>query len=147
MIFTVFQKNWVFGILGPPYCGIGATIRIGREMLCLPYAGFLITSPVLSQYFPSTLQVSSSSFPVLSWYIPITFTVLSHTYLASISLVHFQYKIIVKKLYYFGTVEYLFMLFKTVFFLHNVAAFCILLHNFVIISMLLHVFSSLCFLV
>ena len=22
--------------------GIGATIRIGREMLCLPYAGFLI---------------------------------------------------------------------------------------------------------
>ena len=31
-----------FCILGPPYCGIGATIRIGREMLCLPYAGFLI---------------------------------------------------------------------------------------------------------
>ena len=29
------------GILGPPYCGIGATIRIGREMLCLQYAGFL----------------------------------------------------------------------------------------------------------
>ena len=29
------------GILGPPYCGIGATINIGREMLCLPYAGFL----------------------------------------------------------------------------------------------------------
>jgi len=28
------------GILGPPYCGIGATIRIGQEMLCLPYAGF-----------------------------------------------------------------------------------------------------------
>ena len=31
------------GILGPPYCGIGATIRIGREMLCLPYAGFFGT--------------------------------------------------------------------------------------------------------
>ena len=30
-----------FGILGPPYYGIGATIRIGRDMLCLPYAGFL----------------------------------------------------------------------------------------------------------
>ena len=30
------------GILGPPYCGIGATIRIGREMLCLPYAGFFL---------------------------------------------------------------------------------------------------------
>ena len=28
------------GIIGPPYCGIDATIRIGREMLCLPYAGF-----------------------------------------------------------------------------------------------------------
>ena len=40
MIFSVFQKNLVLGILGPPYCGIGATIRIGREMLCLPYAGF-----------------------------------------------------------------------------------------------------------
>ena len=26
--------------LGPPSYGIGATIRIGREMLCLPYAGF-----------------------------------------------------------------------------------------------------------
>ena len=35
MIFSVFQKIWVFG------CGIGATIRIGREMLCVPYAGFL----------------------------------------------------------------------------------------------------------
>ena len=31
-----------WGILGPPYGGIGATIRIGREMLCLPYAGFLV---------------------------------------------------------------------------------------------------------
>ena len=28
------------GILGPPSYCIGATIRIGREMLCLPYAGF-----------------------------------------------------------------------------------------------------------
>ena len=40
MIFSVFQKIGLLGILGPPYCGIGATIRIGREMLCLPYAGF-----------------------------------------------------------------------------------------------------------
>ena len=24
-----------------PYCGIGATICIGREILCLPYAGFI----------------------------------------------------------------------------------------------------------
>ena len=48
MIYSVFQKNQVWGILGPPYCGIGATIRIGREMLCLPYAGFLVIENVLS---------------------------------------------------------------------------------------------------
>ena len=29
-----------WGILGPPYCDIGATIRIGREMLFLLYAVF-----------------------------------------------------------------------------------------------------------
>ena len=40
MIFFVFKKFGFLGILGPPYCGIGATIRIVREMLCLPYAGF-----------------------------------------------------------------------------------------------------------
>ena len=36
--FHFFKKIWFSGILGPPYCGIGATI--GREMLCLPYSGF-----------------------------------------------------------------------------------------------------------
>ena len=36
------KKNGFLGILGPPYCGIGATIRIGREILCLPYAGFFL---------------------------------------------------------------------------------------------------------
>ena len=41
MIFPVFQKIVFLGIFGPPYCGIGATIRIGREMLRLLYAGFL----------------------------------------------------------------------------------------------------------
>ena len=40
--FPFFKKFGFFGILGPPYCGIGATIRIGREMLCLPYAGFFV---------------------------------------------------------------------------------------------------------
>ena len=39
--FSVFQKAWVLAILGPPYRSIGATIRIGREMLCL-YAGFFL---------------------------------------------------------------------------------------------------------
>ena len=29
----------VLCILGPPYCGIGSTIRIGRENRCLPYSG------------------------------------------------------------------------------------------------------------
>ena len=29
-------------ILGPPYCGIGATIRIGWDIRCLPSAGFFI---------------------------------------------------------------------------------------------------------
>ena len=38
--FRFSKKIGLSGILGPPYCGIGATIRIGREMLCLPYAGF-----------------------------------------------------------------------------------------------------------
>ena len=40
MIFLVFQFIWFLGILGPPYWGIGATIRIGQEMLCLLYEGF-----------------------------------------------------------------------------------------------------------
>ena len=39
--FRFFNKFGIFGILGQPYCGVGATIRIGREMLCLPYEGFL----------------------------------------------------------------------------------------------------------
>ena len=41
--FPFFKKIGFSGILGPPYSGIGVTIRIGREMLCLPYAGFLGT--------------------------------------------------------------------------------------------------------
>ena len=53
MIFSVFQKNWVLGILGPPYCGIGATIRIGREMLCLPYAGFSKNRPLADSFIES----------------------------------------------------------------------------------------------
>jgi hypothetical protein len=42
MIFPFFKKIVFWGILGPPYYGIGATIRIGREMLCLPFAGFFL---------------------------------------------------------------------------------------------------------
>ena len=40
LFFPLKKKVWFLGILGLPYCGIGATIRIGREILCLPYAGF-----------------------------------------------------------------------------------------------------------
>ena len=42
MIFYAFQNIGFWGILGPPSYGIGATIRIGREMLCLPYVGFFL---------------------------------------------------------------------------------------------------------
>ena len=38
-------KKFVFSLnfaLLAGFFGIGATIRIGREMLCLPYAGFFI---------------------------------------------------------------------------------------------------------
>ena len=41
--FSFSKKKYGFwGILGPPDYGIGATIRIGREMLYLPYVGFFI---------------------------------------------------------------------------------------------------------
>ena len=48
------------GILGPPYCGIGATIRIGREMLCLPYAGFFreCSPPIMYHMSCVTCHVS-----------------------------------------------------------------------------------------
>ena len=48
MIFYIFQKIRSWGIRGPPYCGISATIRIGQEMLCILYSGF----------FKSTLDVA-----------------------------------------------------------------------------------------
>ena len=39
---------WFLSILVPPYCGIGATIRIGQKIRCLLYAGFLTFYPPLS---------------------------------------------------------------------------------------------------
>ena len=60
IFFPFFKKIGFLGILGPPYCGIGATIRIGREMLCLPYAGFLILiSPNFMNEFSSPCQQGS----------------------------------------------------------------------------------------
>ena len=51
------------GILGPLYCGIGATIRIGREMLCLPYAEFFVPIQRESRKksFKSNVTVRESS--------------------------------------------------------------------------------------
>ena len=40
MIFSALKKNGFWDLLGPPYYGIIATIRICREMRCLPYVGF-----------------------------------------------------------------------------------------------------------
>ena len=34
--FSFTKKKGFLGFLCPPYRGIGATIRIGQEMLCLP---------------------------------------------------------------------------------------------------------------
>ena len=51
MIFSVYQKFGILGIRCTPYCGIGATNRIGLEMLCLPFAGFSkhrLSGPMLS---------------------------------------------------------------------------------------------------
>ena len=46
--FFRFSKKFGFwGILGPPSYGIGATIGIGQEILCLPYAGFFYAFPYL----------------------------------------------------------------------------------------------------
>ena len=45
-VFLFFKKIGIWGILGPPSYGIGATIRIGYEMLGLPYAVFFL-QPVL----------------------------------------------------------------------------------------------------
>ena len=44
--FPLFNKFGFWGIFCPPYCGIGASIRINQEMLCLPYAGFFLATCV-----------------------------------------------------------------------------------------------------
>ena len=62
MIFSVFQKNGFLGILGPPYCGIGATIHIGREMLCLPYAEFFQHMFLRKMFKQSFLIVQTNLF-------------------------------------------------------------------------------------
>ena len=50
LFFSVFIFFWFLFILGPPYCGIGATIRIGRGIRFLPYAGFFYVE-LLGYYY------------------------------------------------------------------------------------------------
>ena len=61
IIFSIVQKIQILGIHGPPYCGIGATIRIGQEMLCVPYAGFF------SSFFPPFTKVTTKSYQGYYW--------------------------------------------------------------------------------
>ena len=67
--FCRFQKKNRFrGILGPPSYGIGATICIGREMLCLSYAGFFYW---MSQHRPYHRIIENSEqilFGPTSWF-------------------------------------------------------------------------------
>ena len=65
-----FKKIGFLGIFGPPSYGMGATIRIGREMLCLPYAGFFLIRlcrlpflalPGSAKYYRSQLTENSTN--------------------------------------------------------------------------------------
>ena len=65
------------GILGPRYCGIGATIRIGREMLCLPYAGFFVEQSLVTPGLEMLFEIQqekyvlfSKLFIVVIWILP-----------------------------------------------------------------------------
>ena len=50
IFFSFFKKIGFWGILVPPSYGIGATICISREMLCLQYAGFFFCTLPLVIY-------------------------------------------------------------------------------------------------
>ena len=71
MSFSVFQKKIGFwGILGPPYCGICATIRIGREVLCLPYEGFFQYALLNVRDSPQIVKCKKNSVIVLAKMFP-----------------------------------------------------------------------------
>ena len=58
--FSLLKFFWgVLCILGQPY-GIGATIRIGREIRCLPYAVFLCAyiQMGIDDIFPLTNEIT-----------------------------------------------------------------------------------------
>ena len=66
--FRFSQKIGFLGILGTPYHGIGATILIGWDMLCLTYAGFLekVHLPHLSHVTCHMSHVTFHRFLLLS---------------------------------------------------------------------------------
>ena len=74
MIFFRFsKKNGVWGILGPPSYGIGATIRIGREMLCLPYAVFFVYYQLIYPFEEKNIILKKKYYPeekILSGFCP-----------------------------------------------------------------------------
>ena len=67
MIFSVKKKISFFGILGSPYCDIGATIRISREMLCLPYAGFFSFLTFISKKKRENILISKYKINKAFW--------------------------------------------------------------------------------
>ena len=73
MIFPFFKKICFLGILGPFSYGIGANIRIGWEILCLPYARFLnrILKYIRKVRKITGFQRNGSKFPKIcfSWYV------------------------------------------------------------------------------
>ena len=64
MIFVRFSKKiGCLGIFGPPSYGIGANIRIGPDMLCLPYAGFF--KNMILKLAETKLEIAVSFFSIL----------------------------------------------------------------------------------
>ena len=55
--FTFFKKFGFWGILDPPYRSIGATIRIGREMLCLPYILWVVENYQIGSDISKSAQI------------------------------------------------------------------------------------------
>ena len=56
--FPFFTNFGFLGILDPLYCGIGATIRISREKLCLLYAGLFFQGLFLALKSHDQFQAS-----------------------------------------------------------------------------------------
>ena len=75
IFFLLFFFFWFLCILGPPYCGIGATIHIGQETWCHPYAGFFLSEDFLSSvssivWFVKAIFISPCFFAFqLTWWL------------------------------------------------------------------------------